>query len=806
MIRPESFAVETATFASGRRKIMESSAERLTPHIKEALSRLGLPSWEYQIVNAALDVFDETARSEVDAWGPVLDDMRDLFAKELGESLAKTKKSENPAAQLATITNWVAAMAVNAGTEAATTADTSPGVGLEWITMHDGDVRSLHVEANGQTVPTGHAFSIGDAELMYPGQPVGKPENWINCRCTVRPVMLDGFSSNTITASAEKPSSTSVIVALPKADDAVNAVSSEADGAHATLVFLGESDQFDPADIHATLAELAATFTPLTDPVNGTALLGEHKADVALLDAKNLQPLRAALLTSDHVAERHAAVEQFPTWLPHVTLGYPETPRLSDAVPTEITFDRLALWHGEDRTEYPLGGTVSTEASIVAAVPDATVPASAPVDDGTVPELAPVALTPWHGVLAPEGVPSGDGRQFALGALTNRDLPLPLKAMFIDDDGHKGSVIVGRIDAIFRDQNLVKASGVLDTSADAFRAQDLLEKKMWRGVSVDVDSAEITMADDGVPQNLDVMEFSTARIASATLCAIPAFAEAWVALGEWPAEGQTEAAPAPIPEGAVASMASVSLVASAAATEVLPADFFRNPELSAPTAMTVTEDGRVFGHLAAWDTCHIGYTECVTAPSSVTDYAWFHLGEVITDAGPVAVGHISLGGGHASGTAGIQAALAHYDSTSSVVADITVGEDEHGIWFSGALREGLTSKQLRELRSAVLSGDWRGVRYRGQENYEMIAALAVNVPGFPVPRASLSVANGRQMSLVAAGVVERKPVEFDADFVAKLEAYNARQERVEKVRGIKASIRKERVADIKNNITTLKGK
>lgn len=37
----------------------------------------------------------------------------------------------------------------------------------------------------------------------------------------------------------------------------------------------------------------------------------------------------------------------------------------------------------------------------------------------------------------------------------------------------------------------------------------------------------------------------------------------------------------------------------------------------------------------------------------------------------------------------------------------------------------------------------------------MIAALAVNVPGFPVPRTALAASGGEQVSLVAAGVIDR---------------------------------------------------
>ena len=81
------------------------------------------------------------------------------------------------------------------------------------------------------------------------------------------------------------------------------------------------------------------------------------------------------------------------------------------------------------------------------------------------------------------------------------------------------------------------------------------------------------------------------------------------------------------------------------------------------------------------------------------------------------------------------------------VADVTVGEDEHGIWVAGALRPGTSPEVIRELRGAVLSGDWRD--YEG--NLELIGLLAVNVPGFPIPKVAARVAGGRTLALVAAG-------------------------------------------------------
>jgi hypothetical protein len=117
------------------------------------------------------------------------------------------------------------------------------------------------------------------------------------------------------------------------------------------------------------------------------------------------------------------------------------------------------------------------------------------------------------------------------------------------------------------------------------------------------------------------------------------------------------------------------------------------------------------------------------------------------------VGHITIGGGHADPGLGMQAALEHYDSTSAVVADVMVGEDAHGIWFSGWLRPGVSDEMVYALQASALSGDWRSLTGL-PEDLELIAALAVNVPGFGIPRTQIAASSKGQVALVAAGIVQ----------------------------------------------------
>ena len=230
-------------------------------------------------------------------------------------------------------------------------------------------------------------------------------------------------------------------------------------------------------------------------------------------------------------------------------------------------------------------------------------------------------------------------------------------------------------------------------------------------------------------------------------------AKAVKALAEW--EAKRAAAHAKPNKHSGDTSTFDALVASAAPVHP-SAQWFNDPALDGPTGITVTEEGRIYGHLALWDTCHIasGPGQCTTAPHSQTDYAYFHTGAILTDDNQeLAVGHLTLGTGHAAPDKTVRGTMAHYDNTGLAVADVRAGEDSYGIWVAGAVRPHISPEDIRTLRSSPLSGDWRRV----QGNLELVAALAVNVPGFPVPRTKGATKNKSMYSLVAAGVIPPAP-------------------------------------------------
>lgn len=237
---------------------------------------------------------------------------------------------------------------------------------------------------------------------------------------------------------------------------------------------------------------------------------------------------------------------------------------------------------------------------------------------------------------------------------------------------------------------------------------------------------------------------------------------------------------------------TASLVAGAVVYE---RDDFFMPEADELTALTVTDDGRVFGHLAQADSCHIGFADvCVSPPTSACDYAYFHQGEISTTDGALAVGKLTLGTGHAGLRAGARAAAEHYDNTGSAVAIVRCSDGLWGPWLSGRILPGVDDDRIAELRRSGVSGDWRAVQ-RNSNQLELVAVLAVNVPGFPVPRTKALAASGMR-SLIAAGVPrttmrsERAVVEgVDVQNLAKQVAMELRASQVRESRRTSAADR-----------------
>lgn len=633
---PNPFAwtsVRSAWQAAIRGLVRDDRGRRRLPQyatVQRILEESGLPVAVYE------DVRNLLKRAASEGWGERKTKIE--LGRMLGTSRRKGEATTAYAARLRTLARTAAT--ANTAHRMATSDLARKRGRLRWVTVHDARVRPTHVAADGQVQDLGTPFHVGDAHLLYPGDPAGPLKETANCRCILIPTD-----------------------ARPEVNRAVNA-------------------------------------------------------------------------------------------------KYPFSAIERTAMKLRIEETARRMGEFSDLREEPAGDPVPAPADVPAA------------PNGR-----------WEGVIAREGEMTGDGRLIEDGALRWDDLPIPLRVAFKDVGGHDGAEVCGRIETVERREGGdIYATGTFDlgsaVGAEAFRQ---VSEQMSNGVSIDTDDVtfrimakadmpEADVADSGndsdgetdpegrvkvaaMSSSDELTVIESARLRAATLVAVPAFATARVyAAGQAPAKPSEDAEPEETLEASEepVSQSRDSLTAAAIPTAP-PEAWFKDPALTGPTALVVEDDGRVYGHIAAWGTCHIGQIgKCVEPPTSPSNYSYFRTGALRTAEGTsVAVGHLTMGTGHAGPRDSANAAAEHYDNTGTVFADVAAGEDAYGIWVAGSLRPGITAEQVRVARSAPISGDWRTIR----GSLELVGALAVNVPGFPVPRPQGLLASGEVRSLQASGVV-----------------------------------------------------
>jgi hypothetical protein len=370
---------------------------------------------------------------------------------------------------------------------------------------------------------------------------------------------------------------------------------------------------------------------------------------------------------------------------------------------------------------------------------------------------------PWNGVLTVEGLESGDGRLFALGSLDWEQPPQPLMYQPANVGGHNGSVMVGNITKMTRHGSRIRGEGTVFGSAlKSEHGENIRHMMANGGVSVDVDrvkdaDVEMVYADDesgegGMFAKPETTIFHRGRIRGATLVAFPAFVEAKLAFTNQTltAACDTDACGCETDDPLIASVHTITI------PNLPKAEWFNEPtDVKLSGALTITDDGRVYGILAPGNTTHRSVKRRV--PRGNVDYTRFHKAETIVEGGSrVVTGVITAACGHAPtenyGT--LERRRDHYDNSCSVLANIRIGESKQGhVYAAGALNPGADPRQVAQALGCALSGDWQPHPDRPGVQ-EFIAAHLVPVPGFPMARSQASVVY--QDGLITASVI---PVE-----------------------------------------------
>ncbi|AER49323.1 capsid maturation protease and MuF-like fusion protein [Mycobacterium phage Stinger] len=326
------------------------------------------------------------------------------------------------------------------------------------------------------------------------------------------------------------------------------------------------------------------------------------------------------------------------------------------------------------------------------------------------------------------GIETSDGRMLATDIeFSVRTPPLPMMWTKQTGYGHEDAFTVGVIESARVDGDTIRGSGYWLNTTEADEAFNEASHKVSRP-SVDLARTEWKLTnEDGneiteeqwwdMPIDAKVIQTITAaELIGTTMVATPAFGDTMI---EFSGERETRDA------------ALVASAAEAFRPRVYSAAHFADPKLTGPTLPTMTDDGHIFGHLACFGACHRSIqAECVVAPRSRTGYSMFHTSPAVRldDGTSLPVGRLTVGSGHAPDHVSGQVAAAHYDTAGTCFALVRVGEDAHGIWFSGVAAPWATAEQIEMGLAAPLSGDWRDF---GQ-GLELVAALAVNTPGFAV--------------------------------------------------------------------------
>lgn len=396
----------------------------------------------------------------------------------------------------------------------------------------------------------------------------------------------------------------------------------------------------------------------------------------------------------------------------------------------------------------------------------------------------------WHAVSLPLGVRSGDGRTFLEEGASWRELPTYLKWAPESYGEHLGAFVIGAttrrelIDGAIHSWGCFALDDDGDLTDDAADAVTAVRGGMLSGTSVEVDDVtdadiemvwpatvpleEVSEGEAGdllipeeVPLEMPMPEsviFHKFRIAADCLVDTPAFPEAVFELIGDIAIPPVRASEVPVEDDELEAVVAAGYTITI--PDCPPPEWFSRPtdaELTAG-ALTITDEGRLYGWLAPPGVAHQGRADRIMAPQGV-DYSRFLRGEVLcADGSRVIAGNLTMDCGHAPLSRDLHQAAEHYDNTCSVFAQINVGEYKGGTWMAGAILPDVAPSQVRRALSCQASGDWRA-RDDGRHGRKLAAALIVPVPGFAKGRnratSKVQTENG-ELQLVASAV----PIHF----------------------------------------------
>lgn len=365
------------------------------------------------------------------------------------------------------------------------------------------------------------------------------------------------------------------------------------------------------------------------------------------------------------------------------------------------------------------------------------------------------------------GSPTDDRRLIAEDVdLSFREFPLPFMWCEKAVPGHGDAYTVGVLESARIEGEFLLGSGYLLNTEEADKAA-LQNAHGVSNPSVDLAATEYTYVDDDgndiedseafwdyIEENgkLPVTKITVAKLIGCTLVSTPAF-DTRLSLNE---------------DRESRDVALVAGMEPVYQPRTYDHRMFQAPSFDGPTPLHIDADGRISGHLAVFGEIHRSVQGHQLVPRSPSNYGQFHTSPPLRldDGTSLPVGRLTVGIGHANTAWNPGPAMAHYDNADNCFALVRAGEDKWGVWVSGVAAPWATPEIVEKGLSAPLSGDWRDF---GQ-GLDLVAALAVNTPGFAVRGRDDEY--GRQVALVAsfAPVRRREQAMTAGDIAAAVSA------------------------------------
>lgn len=788
-------ATDLDTFADERGRVLAGREADLLGSAKAALRHFPDDGWYSALLDRATRLVRKQYHEDTGRWTSArLRTAVSAYRKQAEDMLKKTAEEENHSAQAQRIATSLATAAVNTAIEVAG-LDTENLIEKVWVSREDERVRPTHAAAHGQRQKMGEMFTVGGVEMRRPGDLRAPIEEWINCRCVLA-VVAEGekiaaslVAATEGTTMADDDQIDEEFPPLPEnerleaVDEAVPfwgvlAPEDEWSGdgrrfkqgalrarplplplAYQKVNQPGHDASFRVANIERTWRRSDGmvygsghflTVIPEVDEVVGIMAESGGRMGVSidaddgamemiLRDGRTLEEALDAMEEGDEGIDMDDVLTEFTT------------ARVCGATLCNIpAFHQAFIALGDTPEEFADGDDLAIESRDEA-------------------EAAAAAAAPFREVDTEERKKSADkGHALPDGSFpieTVEDLKNAIQAIGRAKDPAKAKAHIKKRARALGHEELIPDDWSIDTPITAAGPVKTEDGPGWLTHPVDTDrlrdywvhgrgAAKINW---GVPGDFNRCRANLAKYVKPQYLNGYCANRHYDALGFWPGRpvaGDTVAMSAQEYGALVASgeMApAINLVEDTPAGLYPPAEWFEDPHLVTPSAISITKEGRVFGYLATWGTCHIGFKDvCVTPPQSPSNYAYFKTGVALTAEGDeVPVGTLTMDTGHAGIRASAKTAMAHYDNTGTVSALVNVGEDDIGIWVAGAIAPGVDPAKVVVMRAGALSGDWREIGGA----LELVAGLVVNVPGFPIPRTALAASGGHQKALVAAGMV-----------------------------------------------------